>query len=101
MEVSGEVAHRTPDSIKVVHLQVDPYSFRKLICTYLIDPFQPQIFGLRGTYSAYLFGHRGQVLVQTLADVHRGKFCRVNNVMDQRYAALGAGQTVQLALKKV
>lgn len=57
--------------------------------------------GLKGGYGAYLFGHRGQALIQTLADVHRGKSCRINNVMDQRYAPLGAGQIVQLAIKKV
>ncbi|KAI6191009.1 Phospholipid-metabolizing enzyme A-C1-like [Aphelenchoides bicaudatus] len=81
VEINGESANRTTEQVKVVHLQ-------------------PQFFGLRGTFSAHLFGHRGQVLIQTLADVHRGKACRINNVMDQRYTALGVGQIVQLALKK-
>jgi hypothetical protein len=59
------------------------------------------MFGLRGGYTAYLFGHRGQILIQRLSDVHRGKTCRINNVMDQRYVPLGTGQIVQLAVKKV
>lgn len=51
-------------------------------------------------YAAYLLGHQGRILIQTLSDVHGGKPCRVNNVMDQRYAPLGVAQIIQLAIKK-
>ncbi|KAI6174116.1 Retinoic acid receptor responder protein 3-like isoform X2 [Aphelenchoides besseyi] len=80
VETNGDPSNRTTADVKLVHLQAE-------------------IFETAG-FGAYLFAHRGRILIQTLHDLHKGHLCRVNNVMDQRYAPLGVMQIVQLAVKK-